>query len=80
MAASRAGYITRHYGQPAYGVHAIQMELACRGYLREPIGPIASDSGRSPMTATHAAPMRAVLVDILDACLAFAVTSARAGQ
>ena len=25
----RGGWITRHYGEPANGVHAIQMELAC---------------------------------------------------
>ena len=29
----KGGYTTRHYGQPAQGVHAVQMELACRGYL-----------------------------------------------
>ena len=39
----RGGYITRHYGKPQAGVHAIQMELACRGYLREPIGPRRRD-------------------------------------
>ncbi len=34
----RGGFITRHHGKPQAGVHAIQMELACRGYLPEPIG------------------------------------------
>ncbi len=34
----RGGYITRHHGKPQAGVHAIQMELACRSYLPEPIG------------------------------------------
>jgi N-formylglutamate deformylase len=29
----KGGYITRHYGQPENGVHAIQMELAMRAYL-----------------------------------------------
>ena len=29
----RGGWITRHHGNPAAGVHALQMELACRGYL-----------------------------------------------
>ena len=32
----KGGWITRHYGRPEAGVHAIQMELAIRGYLREP--------------------------------------------
>jgi len=31
----KGGWITRHYGSPFLGVHAIQMELACRGYMRE---------------------------------------------
>jgi N-formylglutamate amidohydrolase len=29
------GYITRHYGRPADGVHAIQLELAQRSYMDE---------------------------------------------
>jgi formiminoglutamase len=32
----KGGYITRHYGRPEDGVHANQMELACRGYMEEP--------------------------------------------
>jgi N-formylglutamate deformylase len=32
----KGGWITRHYGKPDKGVHAIQMELACRGYMDEP--------------------------------------------
>jgi formiminoglutamase len=35
----KGGYITRHYGRPEEGVHAIQMELACRGYMDEPAAP-----------------------------------------
>ena len=35
----RGGYITRHYGSPATGVNAIQLELACRGYMAEPSQP-----------------------------------------
>lgn len=31
----RGGWITRHYGNPAAGVHAIQMELAQRFYMDE---------------------------------------------
>lgn len=32
----KGGWITRHFGDPANGVHAVQMELACRGYMPEP--------------------------------------------
>jgi len=32
----KGGWTTRHYGQPKSGVHAIQMELAQRGYMAEP--------------------------------------------
>ncbi len=35
-AASRAAGPPRHYGQPDNGVHAIQLELAIRGYMDEP--------------------------------------------
>jgi len=31
----KGGYITRHYGQPASGVHALQIELAQSGYMDE---------------------------------------------
>src|SRR3546814_2430004 len=32
----KGGWTTRHYGRPESGVHAIQMELAMRGYMAEP--------------------------------------------
>ena len=32
----KGGWITRRYGRPADGVHALQMELACRAYMAEP--------------------------------------------
>lgn len=31
----KGGYITRHYGNPAKGVHALQLEIAQRAYLNE---------------------------------------------
>jgi N-formylglutamate deformylase len=31
----KGGHITRHYGQPASGAHAIQLELAQRTYMNE---------------------------------------------
>ncbi|WP_332820159.1 N-formylglutamate deformylase [Sphingopyxis sp.] len=35
----KGGWTTRHYGRPEGGVHAIQMELAQRGYMTEPATP-----------------------------------------
>lgn len=34
----KGGYITRHYGAPAGGVHALQLEIAQRGYMDERTG------------------------------------------
>lgn len=68
----KGGYITRSLGRPDAGVHAIQMELACRGYMKEPLGPVTESRWPAPYDETAAAPMRAVLVRVLDACLTFA--------
>jgi N-formylglutamate deformylase len=67
----KGGWTTRHYGRPEQGVHAIQMELACRGYIDEPE---AFDEAHwpTPYTEARAAPMRAALATILTACLEFA--------
>jgi N-formylglutamate deformylase len=67
----RGGWITRHYGKPPSGVHAIQMELAMRGYLREP-AQLDEQSWPAPLDDLIAAPLRVALRDILDACIAFA--------
>lgn len=32
----KGGYITRHYGNPAGGINAVQLELAQRSYMDEP--------------------------------------------
>jgi formiminoglutamase len=66
----KGGWTTRRYGQPAQGVHAIQMELACRGYMDEPAP--TPDTWPAPYRPDQAAPMRAVLTDVLSACIAFA--------
>jgi formiminoglutamase len=68
----KGGWTTRHYGRPADGVHALQMELACRGYMDDPAEPPTAETWPSPYDPTRAAPMRAALTDILQACLAFA--------
>jgi formiminoglutamase len=68
----KGGFITRHYGKPQDGVHAIQMELACRGYMREPVGAVAPDNWPAAFDADFAAPIRRTLAQILETCLAFA--------
>ena len=71
----QGGYTTRYYGRPQHGVHAVQMELACRGYLREPQGEVDEGNWPCPWNDAVAAPMRAVLQQVLTACLAFAATA-----
>ena len=68
----KGGYTTRHYGRPRQGVHALQMELACRGYLREPQGEVDVSNWPCPWDETIAAPMQALLEQVLSACLTFA--------
>jgi formiminoglutamase len=68
----RGGSITRTFGRPAQHIHAIQMELACRSYLREPTGRLDEDLWPPAYDANFAAPMRAALITIMQACLAFA--------
>jgi formiminoglutamase len=72
----RGGYTTRHYGQPETGVHAIQMELACRGYMVEPEGEPAPGAWPTPFDAARAEPMRAILREVLSNCIAFAASQA----
>ena len=68
----KGGYTTRHYGRPQHGVHAVQMELACRGYLREPAGSVDPRNWPCEWDEAFAAPMRVVLEQILTACISFA--------
>ena len=68
----KGGWITRHYGQPERGVHAVQMELACRGYMDDPAEAPAPGVWPAPYRPEQAAPMRAVLSEVLNACLSFA--------
>jgi N-formylglutamate deformylase len=68
----KGGYITRHYGRPAEGVHAVQMELACRGYMHEEPGPVEPNSWPPRYEEQIAACMRQALARILAACLDFA--------
>lgn len=62
----KGGWITRHYGDPENGVHAIQMELAMRGYLDE------AAPWPPEWDASRAASLQPALRNILVACLDFA--------
>jgi formiminoglutamase len=55
---------------PAQGVHALQMELAFRGYMHEPAEP-DSTSWPVPYDQARAARLRAVLTALLSTCLEF---------
>lgn len=62
----KGGWITRNYGAPARGVHAIQMELAMDAYLDE------SDPWPPAWDTARARPLQVVLEAVLAACLKFA--------
>lgn len=68
----RGGWTTRHYGRPADGVHAIQMEIAMRAYLREPEDTPTEADWPPAYDPDFSAPLRADLARILAAALAFA--------
>ncbi len=70
----KGGYATRHYGEPDKGVHAVQLELAMRGYMDEPHAP-APENWPTSYDPDGAAPMRAILQRILETCLSFASSS-----
>jgi N-formylglutamate deformylase len=66
----KGGWTTRHYASPERGVHTLQMELACRSYMLEPDAPDEA-SWPAPFEPARAAPLRAVLQQVLSACLAY---------
>jgi N-formylglutamate deformylase len=68
----KGGWITRYFGNPQAGYHALQMELADRGYLREPEGKGEPDNWPVPYDAEFAAPMRATLTKILQSAIDWA--------
>lgn len=48
----KGGWTTRHYGNPAAGVHAIQMELAQSTYMRE-TAPWTYEAGKADRLRPH---------------------------
>lgn len=65
----KGGWTTRHYGEPATGVHAVQMELAQRGYMDEPA---AIDETNWPGELHTAPAILPTLQALIAACLTFA--------
>ncbi len=63
----KGGYITRHYGRPAAGVHAVQLEIAQRTYMQEEI-PYAFDEDAARQ-------LRPLLKALLTTMLQFSETS-----
>jgi N-formylglutamate deformylase len=61
----KGGWITRHYGQPAEHVHALQMEIALSAYLDDEAAPWAFAPGK-------AASLQAALSAMIEAALAAA--------
>jgi N-formylglutamate deformylase len=56
----KGGHITRHYGQPAQGVHAVQLEQCWRSYLDE-----KQPSQWDPAQAERVMPLLRSMVDVL---------------
>jgi len=61
----KGGWITRHYGQPAEHVHALQMEIALSAYLDDEAAPWTFAPGK-------AASLQATLSAMIEAALAAA--------
>ena len=63
----KGGWTTRHYGKPASGFHAIQMELAQSTYLTDEEAPWAYDAAKTEK-------LRPYLGEILESLTKLAVT------
>ena len=70
----KGGFITRHFGKPSEGVHAVQMEMACRTYMHEPLGAVDEQNWPQPFDAAYAAPALSLLKDWFGLCIDFART------
>ncbi|HEY2835440.1 MAG TPA: N-formylglutamate deformylase [Rhizomicrobium sp.] len=68
----RGGWTTRHYGDPAHEIHAIQMEIACRSYMEEPSRVSKDNWPPALIQEAQADDLRALLKDILITCISFA--------
>ena len=64
----KGGWITRSFGAPSDRVEALQMELACRGYMAEPDRPTA-ENWPTPIDEALAGPTRRTLRKTLETIL-----------
>jgi N-formylglutamate deformylase len=64
----KGGWITRAYGRPSEGVEALQLELACRAYMREPERP-GPENWPTPIDEQRATETRATIKRVLEAVL-----------
>lgn len=67
----KGGYITRKHGRPDANVHALQVELACRAYMREP-DDVNASTWPSPYEEETSAKVRLTLIAVASRCLSFA--------
>jgi N-formylglutamate deformylase len=58
----KGGHITRHYGQPGLGVHAVQLEMCMRCYMAEE-APFGFDPGRAAIVQPV---LRALVQTMID--------------
>jgi len=66
----KGGWITRSLGRPANGVHALQMEIACRAYMIDP-DTVDERNWPQPLDAERAGRTQATLRAVFDAILAY---------
>lgn len=58
----KGGYITRHYGRPEQGIHAIQLEMAMRTYMQEDMAFDYDESSAEPARVV----LRAMIEEVLS--------------
>ncbi|MBI1406595.1 MAG: N-formylglutamate deformylase [Caulobacter sp.] len=63
----KGGWITRHYGQPEGGVHALQLEIAQRAYMDEPQG-LEIPVWKPDRAAALQAVLKPMLAELIDWC------------
>ena len=72
----KGGWTTRHYGQPDTGIHAIQMEISQRAYMRE-TPPWAFEEDRAAGMRPH---LQLMLKKLSELALSGAISSGRSDQ
>ena len=68
----KGGYTVRRHGRPETGVHAVQLEIAQRTYMHEP-EEVSQQNWPAAFDPARAAPLAAVLENVLQNCVHWAV-------